>query len=131
MIEVNPSPPEDSLPGPPPLGVPPQADVAPPTSAATEDEPLLLDLGGILRDAPPWLLSALIDMTALIVLGLIILKPTIETNLDLVASYLDTSGDSIIDPGDMPGSDAEDNPISMEDDSLADSAMIVPTDMPV
>ena len=71
-----------------------RAEHAPPTD---EDVPPLLDLGGMLRESPPWLVSAIVHMLMMIVFGLMIVNAKVDTDLLLDAGYSDDVGDPIED----------------------------------
>lgn len=62
-----------------------RAPVVPPPSPPTDDEPGLMDFGEMLRESPPWLVSAIVHMMLMIFLGLMILqhRETTEMSLDL------------------------------------------------
>jgi hypothetical protein len=58
----------------------------------------LLDLAPVVRESPPWLLSAIVHMTALIVLGLLFLHPHAESDLLLEVGYSEDLGVAIDEP---------------------------------
>ena len=58
--------------------------------------------------APPWLLSAIVHMTALIVLGLLFFQPKIEDDLLLDAGYSDDVSIPLEDDLDVASSDLDD-----------------------
>jgi hypothetical protein len=116
MIEVIASPPGDTTPT-VPIAVPAPA---PRPGAPRVDEPPLLDVSPLLRDSPPWLLSALVHMTALIVLGLLFLSPKFDDDLLLDAGYTEYVGDPIDEPMDLATNDIE-----------IDDAVLVPQNLPV
>ena len=59
------------------------------------DERPLLDLGGMLREAPPWLVSAVVHMVAMIIFGLLLVQANVKPDLLLDAGYTDSIGDPI------------------------------------
>src|SRR3990172_1159112 len=83
MIELTSPPPGEISPAVP--AAPVRAIVAP----TPVDEPPLLDVAAWLRGAPPWLLSAIVHMSALIALGLLFFQPKIDDDLLLDAGYSD------------------------------------------
>jgi hypothetical protein len=65
--------------------------------AMAADEPPLLDLAPVLREAPPWLVSAIVHMLAMIVLGLWLAKVKSEPQLELQVAYEEQLGESLDD----------------------------------
>lgn len=63
-----------------------------PTSA---DDAHLVDLGAMLRDSPPWLVSAIIHMLVMIAFGLMIVQAEKHEDLLLDAGYADDLGDPV------------------------------------
>jgi hypothetical protein len=61
------------------------------------DEPPLVDLGSMLRESPPWLVSAVIHMAVMIIFGLMIVQAHNTTDLLLDAGYSEDVGDPIED----------------------------------
>ena len=72
---------------------------APP--APEETPPPLLDLGPVLRESPPWLVSAVVHMSAMILLGLIFAQAPVEDDLTLDAGYTEDFGEPLEDDLDM------------------------------
>ena len=68
------------------------AALSPPPAPEIE-EPQLLDLGEMLRDSPPWLISAIVHMVVMIVFGLMIVQAKKNDDLLLDAGYSDDFGD--------------------------------------
>jgi hypothetical protein len=62
-----------------------------------EEEPPLMDLGGMVRESPPWLVSAIIHMLLMIFLGLSILQNKISPGLNLDLGYSEDIGDPLAD----------------------------------
>lgn len=118
MIEVTPSPPEDSPPA-VPLVTAVRATAAPPTSPH-DDEPPLIDLSAFLHDSPPWLLSALVHMTLLIFLGLMFLQAKQDDDLLLDAGYTEYVGDALEEPSELADTEFD-----------MDDAVLVPQNLPV
>lgn len=83
---------------------------------------VLIDLDGIVRSSPPWLISAVIHMVALIVFGLLFLVSELELPLRLEARYAEKLGefDDISDL-DLPVTDQD---IEIED-------LVQPANLPV
>lgn len=76
----------------------PATDVAAAVRAAqvpVDEELPLMDLGSMLRESPPWLVSAVVHMAAMIIFGLMIVQANIRSDLLLDAGYSDDIGDSI------------------------------------
>lgn len=71
----------------------PRGDSAP----SLPDEPPLVDLGKMLRDSPPWLVSAIVHMVAMIVFGLLIVQANRQADLLLDAGYSEDVGDPLED----------------------------------
>lgn len=76
--------------------------VAPPP---LDNEPPLWDVTRFLYGAPPWLLSAIIHMTALIVMGLMFFQPKIVDDLLLSAGYSDAPNMPVADELDLSQED--------------------------
>lgn len=57
----------------------------------------LIDLGRWLRESPPWLLSAVLHMLALITLGLLLRGVSSEAPISLEATYAEDIGEQLID----------------------------------
>jgi hypothetical protein len=66
-----------------------------PAPAAPGDEEPLLDLGSVVRDSPPWLISAIIHMLVMIAFGLMIVHAERQDNLLLDAGYAEDFGDPV------------------------------------
>lgn len=62
-------------------------------AAPLDDDPPLMDLGSMLRESPPWLVSAVIHMAAMIIFGLMIVQANIHSDLLLDAGYSDDIGE--------------------------------------
>lgn len=77
--------------------VPSTAPLRAPSAPADDDEGPLLDLTPVLRESPPWLVSAIVHMLAMIVLGLWLANVPAEPNLLLDAGYADDFGQPIDD----------------------------------
>ncbi len=101
MIELTSPPPGEISPAVP--AAPVRAVVAPQPA----EEPPLLDVAAWLRSAPPWLLSAIIHMTALIALGLLFFQPKLDDDLLLDAGYSDDVRIPLEDDLDLAQSDLE------------------------
>jgi hypothetical protein len=61
------------------------------------EEPTLIDLGKMLRDSPPWLVSAIVHMAAMIIFGLMLVSVQDKDDLLLDAGYSEDIGDPIVD----------------------------------
>lgn len=92
MVELQIRPPGDAV-GSAPAEAVARGDAAPPT-----DEQPLLDLSPVVRESPPWLVSAILHMTVLIVLGLLLWRPNIAPSLLLEAGYSEGIGEEIDEP---------------------------------
>jgi hypothetical protein len=68
--------------------------------AEVEEAPLV-DLGEMLRESPPWLVSAIVHMVAMIVFGLLLVHATNNQDLLLEAGYSDDLGDPIAEDLDL------------------------------
>jgi hypothetical protein len=66
---------------------------APPTDADGQ----LIDIGSVVRESPPWLVSAIVHMLAMIVFGLWIVHAETKDDLLLDAGYTDDFGDPVDD----------------------------------
>ena len=95
----------------------PRAAAAPPAS----DEPPLLDLGQFLRESPPWLISAIVHMLAVIVLGLIFVQSTMDKDLLLNLGYSEDFGDPI----------AEELDLATEEIQIDDQQILTPENLPL
>lgn len=91
---------------PPPPGEPPDPGRAAPGSPAG-DTPPLLDLGPLFREAPPWLASAIVHMTLLIVLGLAFLRSEPPADLRLDAGYSEDVGEPIVEEPELAQGEVE------------------------
>jgi len=78
------------------LAAPP--DLTPPADVGPADGERLLDLAPVVRESPPWLLSAIVHITALIVLGLVFLNPPVKSDLLLEVGYSDKLGNELDEP---------------------------------
>ncbi len=76
--------------------VPPRAQVA-----APEDDAPLVDLNGVVRESPPWLISAIVHMLLMILFGLIIVHSNQTEDLLLDAGYTEGVGDPLEDDLDL------------------------------
>ncbi|MGD9634386.1 MAG: squalene--hopene cyclase [Pirellulales bacterium] len=103
MVDVITPPPGESRPAVP--LVPARAVVAQPFAPVADLEPPLFDVAGWLFMAPPWLLSAIIHMTALIVMGLLFFQPKIVDDLLLSAGYSDDVSTPVADDLDLAQDD--------------------------
>jgi hypothetical protein len=82
--------------------VPRRADAAP-----DEDEAQLVDLGGMVRESPPWLISAVIHMLAMIIFGLLIVQANDKADLLLDAGYSEDVGEPLEDDLDLANTEFE------------------------
>ena len=91
---------------------------APPADGDDEDE--LLDFGALVRKAPPWLISSILHLLALLALGLWIFASEVKKSIVLEASYAEEIGEQLemIDFG---------NPA---DDLQLDAQVITPDELP-
>jgi len=81
-----------------------------------DDEPPLWDVTRFLYGAPPWLLSAIVHMTALIILGLMFFQPKIVDDFLLSAGYSDDSSMPLADELDL--SQEELSVVEIEDQAI-------------
>jgi hypothetical protein len=65
------------------------------------DETPLLDLGGMLRESPPWLLSAAVHMLGMIIFGVMLVHAQNRSDLILDAGYSEDFGDPIAEDLDL------------------------------
>jgi hypothetical protein len=72
----------------------PAASRAPFAQSPDDDAPLL-DLSAMLRESPPWLVSAIVHMVAMIIFGLIVVRANKEADLLLDAGYAEDFGDPV------------------------------------
>lgn len=92
-----------------------------PEGQPMEEQPApLVDVGSLVRESPPWLLSAVLHMVAMIVLGLLAMVTTTEGPFLLEARYAEDLGeidlDSIDDlnvPDDINIEQTELNPVEL------------------
>lgn len=88
-----------------------------------EDEPApLIDVGSLMRESPPWLLSAVLHMVAMIVLGLLAMVTTREGPFLLEARYAEELGEIDLDAIDD---------LNVTDDINLEQIELSPTDLPV
>jgi len=66
-----------------------------PSAPRPGDDAPLIDVGGVVRDSPPWLVSAIVHMLAMIAFGLIFVQAEKEADLLLDAGYADDFGDPV------------------------------------
>ncbi len=95
---------------PPPGEISPAVPAAPVRALAAlppREEPLLLDLTAWLRSAPPWLLSAIVHMVAMIALGLLFYQAEQEDDLLLHAGYSEDTSVSLDENLDLSVSDLD------------------------
>lgn len=98
-----------------------RSEVAAGAGATDEQGPAgrpLVDVGAIARDSPPWLVSAILHMTVLIVLGLWMVASNYETPLQLEVRYAEELGeidfDSIDDFTELSDVEIEQTELSPE-----------------
>jgi hypothetical protein len=99
-----------------PTGVPTSDQSAPVPS----DEAPLLDLAPVLRESRPWLLSAVIHMTVLVVLGLMFVHSRAKQDLLLEAGYADDFDEPI-------GEDLD----TSQDEFQLDEQSLTPDQLPI
>lgn len=110
----------------------PTATVAGPLRAAalpeSGEDPPLMDLGSMLQESPPWLVSAVIHMAVMIIFGLLIVQANIRSDLLLDAGYSDDVGDLLHDDLDMMESEFEvdDAAIPVNNLPVVDDPLSVP-----
>ncbi|MCC7476254.1 MAG: terpene cyclase/mutase family protein [Pirellulales bacterium] len=88
--------------------------------APEDTEGTLVDLGAMVRESPPWLVSAVIHMAVMILFGLVIVHSQVQTNLLLDAGYSDDVGDPI-----------EDDLDTVHNEFEVDNDVITPQNLPV
>jgi hypothetical protein len=115
MIELTSPPPGEISPAVP--AAPVRARVAP----MPADEPPLMDVTAWLRSAPPWLLSAIVHMTALIALGLLFYQPKIDDDMLLDAGYSDDLRIPLEDDLDLSHSDLD--AVEIDEQVVTDQSM--------
>lgn len=93
MVDLEPRPPAIPVGPANAVGVP----VGPPVPPAPGDESPLIDLGGMFRESPPWLISAIVHMLMMIAFGLVIIQAEKHDDLMLDAGYADDFGDPVDD----------------------------------
>ncbi len=98
-----------------------EASSSQPAEAPEDDSPALIDLGSIVRQSPPYLISAVVHMLVLIIGALIFLAADFELPLDLEARYAEKIGDF----DDIPNLDL---PLT---DELLDQQLTELTDQPI
>jgi hypothetical protein len=96
MVDLEQRPPASAprAPAPTPAG----AGVVPPAAA---QEPPLVDLGEMLRESPPWLISAIVHMVAMIIFGIMLVHAANHHDLLLDAGYSEDVGEPIEDELDI------------------------------
>jgi hypothetical protein len=90
MLDVDPRSPAGA-----PAAARPAAPVASKPAHAPDDDAPLIDLSGMLRESPPWLVSAVIHMVAMIIFGIMIVHAQKKSELILDAGYSEDFGDPI------------------------------------
>ena len=100
----------------------PAAPGEPPPEQGEQDAAGLFDLEGIVRGSPPWLISAVIHMLALIVFGLLFLVSELDLPLQLEARYAERLGE-FEDIADL------DLPVTDQDIEIED--IVQPTELPI
>jgi hypothetical protein len=113
MVEFETRPPAVNV-GTAPGAVPPRRPAArlEPTPPL-DDEPPLVDLGAVLRESPPWLVSAIVHMLAMIFMGLMFAQSHISPGLMLDLGYSEELADPL----------AEDIGIAQEEITIDDEAL--------
>jgi hypothetical protein len=101
MVDLQLRPPTNSA-GMASAAVPSRAEPAPP-----DDEAPLVDLGGVVRESPPWLFSAIVHMLLMILFGLIIVNANKEEDLLLDAGYSEDVGEPLEDDLDLSHNEFE------------------------
>jgi len=100
-----------------PAAVPVRASAAP----LQEDEPPLLDLGVFLHQSPPWLISAIVHMAAVIVMGLVFVQSQFEPDLLLNLGYTEDIGDPI----------HEDLDLAQDEIQIDEEQILTPENLPI
>jgi hypothetical protein len=117
-----------------PVPLPPGSSVPlPRANVPPQDEPERVSLGGLLRNAPPWMISAMVHMILLIALGLIFLS-TQSNQLELISYpyYAEELGDPEgRDPIDQTPEIAVDNKLAVSNLPPVDDPFSAPAQMDV
>jgi hypothetical protein len=93
---------------------------APANFDPADSDPHLVDISPVIREAPPWLISAVVHMLLLIVFGLLFAASTKETRLTLDVAYTEEIGEQLL----------EDNLEIATDDFELDEQVITPEELP-
>ncbi|MEX2310567.1 MAG: prenyltransferase/squalene oxidase repeat-containing protein [Pirellulales bacterium] len=122
MVDVEIRPPA-SVAGMAAAAVPSPAYAAPP-----EDDAPLVDLGGMVRQSPPWLVSAIVHMLMMIIFGLTIINANEEADLLLDAGYAEDIGDPLADDLDLAQTEFEvdENALSADNVPIIEDPFAMP-----
>lgn len=121
----------------PPASISGTATAAAPYSAlpapTPDTEAQLLDLGGMVRESPPWLVSAIVHMLVMIVFGLLIVGAEQKDDLLLDAGYAEDLGDPIEDDFDSLTNEFEvdENVLAADNLPLVDDPLAMPEVTPI
>lgn len=88
---------------------------------SSADEAPLFDLGQYLRESPPWLISAIVHMVAVIVMGLAFIQSPFKDDLLLDLGYSEEVGEPLEDDLDM----------AQEQFKLDDVPILTPENLPI
>lgn len=113
-----------NAPGAAPAGAPSRAQPAP----SFEEERPLVDLGQMLRESPPWLVSAAVHMLAMIIFGLLIVQANNHADLLLDAGYSEDLGPPIEDDLDMAQDEfqVDENVLAADNLPIVDDPLATP-----
>jgi hypothetical protein len=104
----------------------------PPVSPLTPrpgDEAPLLDLGAMVRDSPPWLLSAVVHMLMMIAFGLMFINAEKKDDLLLDAGYTEDFGDPVDESFDTLQNEFEvdENALTADNLPIVDDPLSLPS----
>ncbi len=87
-----------------------------------------MDLGEMLRDSPPWLVSALVHMLAMIIFGLTMMQVNRSADLLLDAGYTDDIGDPLKDDLDLEQQtfEVDDTVLTAQDVPIVEDPLATP-----
>ncbi len=91
-------------------------------------DPQLMDLGAMLRESPPWLVSAVVHMLVMIIFGLMIVEANRRSDLLLDAGYSDDVGDPMEDDLDTVQNqfEVDNNTVTAQNLPIVDDPLTTP-----
>jgi hypothetical protein len=122
MVEVEPRPPANRA-----ATAAAGAPVLPMASKPGDDAPLI-DLGGVVRDSPPWLVSAIVHMLLMIAFGLMFVQAEKEDDLLLDAGYAEDFGDPVDESFDSLQNqfEVDENVLTADNLPIVDDPLAIP-----